>query len=582
MADLRERQRALVSEAADAIARAGIEVRRDIVYQSVDGVDEERLSLDLYLPSPAHRRSARAPIILYLHGGGWMAGSKEQSFLQPLVFVPEGFVYASANYRLRPEATLAEMAQSAADALGWLARHAGEFGGDPHRIFLIGHSAGAHLVSLLGTNAAFLERAGVPRASVRGVISLDTAVYDLPGLLGSTAAPIHRTVFGTDRELQEEVSPWHHVEYGVPQSAFLVFYSDGRPEALTQAIPFGRRLREAGHLAEVVEAVDHDHGQVNQLLGTEGNVPTARIVEFVRRHARASDYREATLDTELVPSPVEYGVLRPGVDLLREGGDEALPILLFLHGGGGDRGTLAQFRGQFEQAWRSEVLPPMVVATPSATTLSYYVDFHDGSERWTTFLARDFPRLVAERHGGDPLRVAIAGYSMGGVGALRVSFRHPDAFVAVAGMAAGIGPALEFNELPEWYEPWKQPRLGDRFGSPVDTAFWAANNPASIAAADPERLRDSGLAILVECGAEDQFHNHVGNEFLHRTLSDHGIPHEYRLVLGEGHVPVAPERLLAAFEFLGRAVRGQPEAKAAARERFDAMLRVWGPPGWDP
>ena len=289
------------------------------------------------------------------------------------------------------------------------------------------------------------------------------------------------------------------------------------------------------------------------------------------------------MDTELVPSPLEYSVLRPGESVLSESADVdgALPILLLLHGGGGDRGQLAQWRRMFEQAWRSGVLPPMVVATPSATALSYYVDFHDGSERWTTFLAEKFPRVLAERHGGDPERVAVAGYSMGGVGALRVSFRHPEAFVAVAGMAAGIEPALEFDQLPEWYGPWQQPRLGDRFGTPVDAAFWAANNPASIAAADPDRLRDSGLAILVECGAEDQFYNHLGNEFLHRILSDRGIAHEYRLVLGEGHFPIAPERLFTAFEFLGRAVRGEGEAKAAATARFDALvepMRAWGPP----
>ena len=587
LAEFREQTRILSAEAQSAIAGAGIEVRRDIAYASIDGVDAERLSLDLYLPGPDHPRPARAAIVLYLHGGGWMAGSKARSFLQPLVFVPEGFVFASANYRLRPEATVAEMAQSAAHAVGWLARHAGEFGGDPHRIFLIGHSAGAHLVSLLGTNAAFLENAGVPPASVRGVISLDTAVYDLPGLLAGTAGQIHRTVFGADRELQEEVSPWHHVRYGEPRRAFLIFYSDGRPEGPTQAIPFGQRLRDAGHLATVVEAVGHDHGQVNNLLGTEGDLPTAQTVDFVKRHAGASDYREAALETELVPSPVEYGVLLPGEDVMEESAkvDGKLPVLLFLHGGAGNRGQLARWRGMFEEGWRSGALPPMVVAMPSATPRSYYVDYHDGSERWTTFLAEEFPRAVAARHGGDPDRVSIAGYSMGGVGALRVSFLHPEAFVAAAGMAAGIDPALEFDDLPAWYEPWKDPRLGDRFGTPVDPAFWAANNPASIAASDPDRLRDSGLAILVECGAEDQLHNHVGNEFLHRVLSDHGIPHEYRLVLGEGHVPIAPERLHVAFEFLGRAVRGQGEAKAAARARFDVMvepMRAWGPPGQEP
>ncbi len=562
---------------------AGIAVRHDVVYGEMPGVDAERLSLDLY--TPVQRQSeGPLPIVLYLHGGGWFVGDKTQSFLQPLAFVPEGFVYASANYRLGPAATVAEMVQSAADAVGWLVRNADEFGGDPHRLFLIGHSAGAHLVSLLGTNATFLERAGVDLPSVRGVVSLDTAVYDLPKLLAETDRDFYKMVFRTTGDV-EEVSPWHHISYDAAHPPFLIFYSEGRPEALTQTIPFAQRLREAGHSATAVEAIDRSHGALNAYLGTQGDRSTRQIVEFLHRHADASDYGESTLETALVPSPLEYSVLRPGPAFLPDGANDALPILLFLHGGNGDRRWLASNRRLFERAWELGLLPPVVVATPSAASLGYYMDFHDGSEMWTTLLAGEFPRLVGERHGGDPERVAIAGYSMGGVGALRVSFKNPEAFVAVAGMAAGIEPAIAFDQLPPWYEGWKPARLGDRFGTPVDAAFWAENNPASIAAQNPQLLRASGLAILVECGAEDQFHNHIGNEFLHRVLTEQRIPHEYRLVHGEAHVPVAPERMLATFEFLGRALRGSSEAKRAARTRYDALLapmQAMGPPDSTP
>ena len=254
-------------------------VRRDVVYQEIPGVDAERLSLDLYLPGDAQPKPARAPIVLYLHGGGWQAGAKELSLRQPLVLVPEGFAFASANYRFRPEATVAEMAQSAADAVGWLKRNAEQFGGDPNRMFLIGHSAGAHLVSLLGTNATFLVNAGVDPASIRGVISLDTAVYDLPKLLATDATSLYSAVFGEDESLWEEVSPWHHVQYDAPPAAFLIFYSDGRPQAVTQTIPFGERLRGAGHIADVVEAV----GRVPR--------PTQQHAGHGRGHADSADPR---------------------------------------------------------------------------------------------------------------------------------------------------------------------------------------------------------------------------------------------------------------------------------------------------
>ena len=118
LADAQERAQRLAAEAAERIEDAGIVVRRDVVYAEMPGVDPQRLTLDLYLPDETDASASRRPIVLYVHGGGWVAGSKAQSFLQPLALVPKGFVYASANYRLHPAATVAEMAQSVADAAG--------------------------------------------------------------------------------------------------------------------------------------------------------------------------------------------------------------------------------------------------------------------------------------------------------------------------------------------------------------------------------------------------------------------------------------------------------------------------------
>lgn len=81
---------------------------------------------------------------------------------------------------------------------------------------------------------------------------------------------------------------------------------------------------------------------------------------------------EGTLDTALVPSPLEYSALRPGKGRFPDAAaDDQLPILLFLHGGNGDRSWLARSRRLFEQAWERGLLPPMVVATPSSSAISY-------------------------------------------------------------------------------------------------------------------------------------------------------------------------------------------------------------------
>lgn len=294
MAQMTTRLEPIYRKAMTEIRREGIEVRRDIIYSKMTKVDTVRQSLDLYLPSSDSERcvaidsptcSTAAPIILYVHGGGWIAGGKEQSLFKPLAFVPNGFVFASTNYPFLPKISVAEMAKSVADAVGWLRRHSTEFGGDPERIFLVGHSAGAHLVSLLATNTSFLEQAGVPMASIRGVVSLDTLVYNLPKLISSPAGGFHTQLFVGNKAFLEKISPWHHISDGADQTPFLIFYSDGRPDAINQTIPFGARMRSAGQEAIVVEAAGRSHDSLHEKLGTPGDEATALILEFIRRHA---------------------------------------------------------------------------------------------------------------------------------------------------------------------------------------------------------------------------------------------------------------------------------------------------------
>lgn len=298
--DLRERlgqnpgrMQAFLRDVAKLMEQEDIDVRRDIVYSDRKGVPRERRQLDLYLaresdPQLAREsdRAALKPIVLYAHGGGWVGGSKAQALFKPVAFVPARFVFASINYRFRPEASVAEMAQSVADAAGWLTRHAEEFGGDASQLFLIGHSAGAHLVSLLGTNAEFLRAAGVALHAVRGIVSLDTAVYNLPRLM-KDAGRVHKLVFDGAPESLRAVSPWHHVTAGAAIPPFLIFYSEGRPAAQTQTLPFGARLRAAGYEAEVLEAVGRDHGTLDNRIGTPEDKVTELILDFFDTHRTA-------------------------------------------------------------------------------------------------------------------------------------------------------------------------------------------------------------------------------------------------------------------------------------------------------
>src|SRR5262245_7991221 len=134
--------------------------------------------------------------------------------------------------------------------------------------------------------------------------------------------------------------------------------------------------------------------------------------------ATASQLLDEKLETKLVPNAVEYAVLLPEG---YEAAKDPLPLLLCLHGGGGDKSFLGRMRSSFDEMWKAGTLPPMVVATPSAGR-SFYMDYKDGSQKWETFIVTEFLdhlrgkyKVTRERKG-----TLLFGISMGGMGALRM------------------------------------------------------------------------------------------------------------------------------------------------------------------
>jgi acetyl esterase/lipase len=162
--------------------------------------------------------------------------------------------------------------QDVARALAWVHDQVGKYGGDPNKIFLMGHSAGAHLAALVATDSRPLQAAGKDLTLLKGVIPLDTNAYDLPALAGTDAKPFYSQIFGDEPEVLRDASPLHHVaaDKGIPP--MLICYSSGmgavrNPQRSVQANAFARALRAAGVHAEVVDASDRNHGEINARLG---------------------------------------------------------------------------------------------------------------------------------------------------------------------------------------------------------------------------------------------------------------------------------------------------------------------------
>jgi S-formylglutathione hydrolase len=280
--------------------------------------------------------------------------------------------------------------------------------------------------------------------------------------------------------------------------------------------------------------------------------------------ANASSLSMSSLESDLVPSPVEYAVLTPDST-----GASDLPLVIDLHGGGGNRNRLKREQPLYDAMWRSERLPPMVFVMPSVTERGFYMDFKDGSERWETFIIGPFLEHLRATLpvSKDSKRTFLLGISMGGMGGLRIAFKHPEQFGAVAALEPGIEPILRWEDMRPKHRFWRADDLFERaFGKPVDAGFWAANNPATIAQRDPNRLRESGLQILIDAGDEDQFWLYEGAEFLHRVLWDGKVPHDYHLIRGADHVGSSLDRRLQdAVLFFARTLQPEEELPIAMR-----------------
>ncbi|NBC00740.1 MAG: alpha/beta fold hydrolase [Bacteroidetes bacterium] len=128
----------------------------------------ERQALDVYRP----QRGTERPVVVFLHGGRWQYGSKAQYRLLGRTLAQHGVVTVVPNYRLYPPATFPAWVNDAAAAVRWTYDHAHRFGGDATRLYVVGHSAGAHTATLLALDDRYLRKAGVPPGAVQGVVSM--------------------------------------------------------------------------------------------------------------------------------------------------------------------------------------------------------------------------------------------------------------------------------------------------------------------------------------------------------------------------------------------------------------------------
>ncbi|WP_407570815.1 alpha/beta hydrolase [Deinococcus altitudinis] len=182
------------------------------------GPDPRNL-LDLYQPAARPDKTERAPMLLFIHGGSWTNGDKNEYKFVGESFAREGYVTAVMSYRLAPVHPYPEYVQDGAQALKFMRDHAAEYGGDPDRLYVMGHSAGAFNAVELVDNARWLQEAGVPISAVKAVVGIAGPYsYDYRGQPTANAFPK-----GSD---PADVMPSFHVRKNAPANLLLVAGND--------------------------------------------------------------------------------------------------------------------------------------------------------------------------------------------------------------------------------------------------------------------------------------------------------------------------------------------------------------------
>ena len=237
---------------------------------------DPRQRLDVYRPVMAMPGN---PVVVFFYGGSWNSGERGKYRFVGRALAMRGILTVVADYRLYPQVRYPDFLHDNALAVAWTRQHAAEFGGNPRRLFLMGHSSGAYNAAMLALDPAFLKSAGMSPADLSGWIGL-AGPYDFLPIDNVEVRPVF---FYPDSPPQSQ--PINHVAAGQPPALLIAAKSDSYVNPARNTAGLAKRLREVG-----VPVQEHYLGRVNHmtLIGSMAwplawMAPvTDELVEFVR------------------------------------------------------------------------------------------------------------------------------------------------------------------------------------------------------------------------------------------------------------------------------------------------------------
>ncbi len=269
------------------LPRGSVRILEDQVY--IPGSRQPKHQLDLYLPTS---KPGPWPVVVFVHGGYWRP--QDRRILQPftglhgavgVALASSGVATAVISYRQYPEAaTLADALQDVTRAVYWVQHNLQPHGGDPRRLYIVGHSAGGLLTALLALQPQHLERVGIAQGQVRGFACLAGA-YDLSGLLAGLDAGLAERV---RRSAQDDVglrrfSPLVNLRPDHPP-LLLVVGSQEDPVLLAQHRQLSAGLQGLGGPFHSVEVAGEDHMDLVMHLSRKDDRVRSELLSFIQRH----------------------------------------------------------------------------------------------------------------------------------------------------------------------------------------------------------------------------------------------------------------------------------------------------------
>jgi arylformamidase len=253
----------------------------DIKYASYPNTDPTLNMLNVYMP----KRGSNSPILIWIHGGSWSYGDKEDVQSKAEYFTSKGYVLVSVNYRLSPKVKHPVHVQDVANAIMWVHTNAKHYSADNRKIFLMGHSAGAHLAALASIDEKYLKAADGSSKIIQGMVLVDGMGYDIAAIMGDASNQLKGwfvQAFGNSPWDWSQGSPTNFINTNDHIPPTLIIHSGERELSEIEAKILYGKLMDVKVNCKIIHYPKKSPSSLNKELGKQDDKATEDVLRFLQ------------------------------------------------------------------------------------------------------------------------------------------------------------------------------------------------------------------------------------------------------------------------------------------------------------